>query len=124
MQSKHPACGSRELNSQAKVKDDDKKIAVQQYLSGKTAAEIAHKYGVCVASVRSWVQATGKTTGETKGWKGEVNGRAKLTDGDVKHIKRLLKLGMSLNSVARVHQVSWPTIKRISNGSGWSHVSD
>lgn len=54
---------------------------------------------------------------------GRNNGNSKLTEEDVKDIRRLLKSGLRIKEVAEVFpEVSKSTIGNISSGANWTHV--
>ncbi len=53
---------------------------------------------------------------------GEENGRAKLTETDVRRIRELLFAGFSMNSLGRMFGVSCPTINAIRDGICWRQV--
>lgn len=55
--------------------------------------------------------------------RGEGNGRAKLTELQVKHIKYLLQNGASGREIAELHGVSKYTISLIKLGKHWKHVT-
>jgi hypothetical protein len=54
--------------------------------------------------------------------KGAANPRAKLTEDDVREIRRLSKNGKMLRELAVAYSVSIPTIAAIRSGRNWSHV--
>lgn len=57
--------------------------------------------------------------------KGEVNPRAKLTDAQVREIKKLIALRKTLcnKTLARKYGVSHKTMKGISAGESWKHIT-
>lgn len=54
--------------------------------------------------------------------RGEKIGNAKLTDEDVKSIKKMLKNGRSRKYIARLFSVSSMCIGRIASGKTWRHI--
>jgi DNA invertase Pin-like site-specific DNA recombinase len=54
--------------------------------------------------------------------KGERNGRAKLTEGDVREARALHKSGMTTQEIAKQFSVSNGTIWFIVSGVNWTHV--
>ncbi len=54
---------------------------------------------------------------------GERNGSAKLTESDVRQIRRLLDLGHTATSLARRYSVHHVSISQIKLGKTWVHVS-
>jgi hypothetical protein len=54
--------------------------------------------------------------------RGERHGNSKITNAQAAEIKLARQSGRSLNDVAAEFGVSPPTVSRISNGKGWSHV--
>ena len=54
--------------------------------------------------------------------RGSKNGKAKLTEQDVREIKTLLKIGTPQTAIARLYEVSPKTISHIKTGKNWSHV--
>lgn len=55
--------------------------------------------------------------------KGSRNGYARLSEGDIPHIRSLLRGGMSQREVARRYGVSQSAIYSINVGRTWSHVA-
>lgn len=55
--------------------------------------------------------------------KGEANGRAKLTEEDVRVMRRAFSDGESMRSLARRFPVSRPVVRGICKGTAWSHVA-
>lgn len=53
---------------------------------------------------------------------GERNGRAKLEEGDIRHIRELRGLGLYYREIASAYAVSVPTIQHVISGKNWSHV--
>lgn len=62
------------------------------------------------------------STGLARGRKGGANGRAKLTDDDIREIRSLLAQGVSQHRLAAQFGVSRPSIGSIRSGETWSHV--
>lgn len=56
--------------------------------------------------------------------RGESNGSAKLTEGDVLAIMDRLAMGESHRSIARDFEIGKTTVGGISNGTAWSHITD
>jgi hypothetical protein len=54
--------------------------------------------------------------------KGEGNAAAKLTEKEVKKIKQLIVMGVSMKRIAKDFKVNPTTIERINNGRTWKHV--
>lgn len=55
---------------------------------------------------------------------GENNNNARLTVGDVKEIRRLIRLGERLLDIAKLFGVTPTNIRLIKNKKTWSHVKD
>lgn len=57
--------------------------------------------------------------------KGQTNPKAKLTDDEVREIKRLIALRKTLCNkiLARKYGVSHKTMKGISAGESWKHIT-
>lgn len=54
---------------------------------------------------------------------GERHGRSKLTEAQVREIKRMIADGMTLAKIARLVNVTHAAISRIKHGSSWSWVN-
>jgi hypothetical protein len=54
--------------------------------------------------------------------RGEDNPMAKLTEDDVRHIRALLKTGLSQAKIARQFGVTQMVVSKISTGKNWGHV--
>lgn len=54
--------------------------------------------------------------------KGSINGSAKLSEDDVKEIKRLLKTSMTQTEISDLYGVKQNTISGIKTGKFWKHV--
>lgn len=54
--------------------------------------------------------------------KGELNGSAKLTDGKVITILKMIKAGISHADIAKVFDVTSSNISYISSGKTWKHI--
>lgn len=57
-----------------------------------------------------------------RGPKGSRHGRAKLNEDAVVKIRQQFAAGATMNHLARTYGVSHPSIKRIVDGTGWTHV--
>jgi hypothetical protein len=55
---------------------------------------------------------------------GEKSGRAKLKESDVIEIKRLIKLNLSMSSIANKYGVSPRAIRSIKDNENWKHIKD
>ena len=56
-------------------------------------------------------------------YRGEVNGRAKLTEHDAADVLASYAAGMSIRDMAAVLGVTHATVYNIVNGKTWRHVS-
>jgi len=76
---------------------------------------------VRVAHLRAATQAWNLFERSAKGRtaKGERNGRAKLNRSAVSDIRLSYESGRSISDLARVYEVSRPTIRAIVNGKAW-----
>jgi len=54
--------------------------------------------------------------------KGEQHGNAKLTENDVREIRRLRAIGVSRMAVARMFGISQSSVKKITGRYSWAHV--
>lgn len=57
-----------------------------------------------------------------RGPKGSIHGRSKLMESQIPEIIYLHKQGVSTAEIARTYSVSGPSIARIIDGTGWTHV--
>ncbi len=57
------------------------------------------------------------------GLKGSKNGRAKLTESDIPKIMILYAEGKTQQQIADIYNVTRGSIKEITSGSGWKHVT-
>jgi hypothetical protein len=57
-------------------------------------------------------------------YQGNKNANSRLTEGQVVIIKRDLALGVPAPALARLHQVSAETIRRIGRGETWGWLGD
>lgn len=64
----------------------------------------------------------GHHTAPDKKARGTTNGSAKLTDSDVREIRRRRAAGQSLRSIGRAFGVSHKTVGLIVTGRAWKHV--
>ena len=55
---------------------------------------------------------------------GELNGRAKLSESDVREIRKMLANGVFQHRIAHIFDVSQAAIMCISTGRTWTHVKD
>lgn len=55
--------------------------------------------------------------------RGERNGRAKLTDADVREIRQQAAQGRSHGAIAREWDLARPTVSQIVSGARWGHVA-
>lgn len=55
---------------------------------------------------------------------GESHPCAKLTEGDVREIRKLRKEGYSYNRLAKHFKVSVGSIRQVTDGRSWKHVAD
>lgn len=55
--------------------------------------------------------------------KGELHGRSKLTEADVREIIAKRKSGMTLTAIAAEHAVNHRQVSHICTGKNWKHVS-
>lgn len=56
--------------------------------------------------------------------RGEDNSSAKLSEADVRQIRRYLALGLCGACIARIYQVKKETIYSIAKGRSWAHLSE
>ena len=61
-----------------------------------------------------------KSTGLLKPAKGEDSGKHKLSEQDVLSIRKLVKSGKSMNSVAKMYGVSFTSVRYIIIGKNWA----
>lgn len=54
--------------------------------------------------------------------RGEAHGQSKLTDEDVRLIRKLYSKGWTLAELAEMFGVSSPTIHRVVKRTGWVHI--
>lgn len=100
----------------------------QAYEAGETAATIAQNYGVNRRTAEraingnAWKQTDTPLPTHRNYVRGENVKLAKLTEQNVREIKRLLANGESLSSVARRFHVDVSTIFNIKHGKTWTHV--
>ena len=57
------------------------------------------------------------------GQPGEVNGRAKLTESDVRQIRALRASGETITALAERFQVTRRTIRLAVTGETWGHIA-
>jgi len=53
---------------------------------------------------------------------GEENGNAKLTETEVREIRKLHAIGNSTRRLARIYQVGKTTVKHVVNRDTWKHI--
>lgn len=58
-----------------------------------------------------------------RGVRGEANNAAKLTENDVRLIRRLRADGMSYQRIGRVVSVGWMAVRSVSNGDTWGWLT-
>lgn len=56
--------------------------------------------------------------------RGENSRTAKLTNDKVREIRKLLRDGKSVSSIAEKMGVAVPTIGHVKDGRTWSHITD
>lgn len=61
--------------------------------------------------------------GLNSGPRGERNKHAKLTEADVREIRKLLTLGWKHKDIAKQFNIAMPTISAIRNNKQWRHVT-
>ena len=54
--------------------------------------------------------------------RGERHPKARLTDDLVRRIRSGYVGGLSVNALAREHDVAWKTVRRVLDGTTWGHV--
>ena len=54
--------------------------------------------------------------------KGAKHGSAKLTDADVREIRRRVSIGETQQSLAKIYKVSQPVISSIKRRATWTHI--
>lgn len=64
----------------------------------------------------------GRQRGQTPDTKGEAHGRAKLSDDDVRNIRRYLAQGATQRAIGELYGVAPSVISRIKTGKRWAHV--
>lgn len=93
--------------------------------------QVNHKNGVKTdnrACNLEWCSPSQNTrhafkSGLRVGPRGEKNGRAKLTEDNVRAIKVLLEQGLSYQKIANKYDVSKGTIAHIAKGRKWTHIN-
>jgi len=61
---------------------------------------------------------------QRRDWRGMCQANAKLTDENIREIRRLRRSGMMLKDIAPLFEISIPNVGKIANGQAWSHVPD
>jgi DNA invertase Pin-like site-specific DNA recombinase len=93
--------------------------------AGETQAAIAADFGITKANVSAinrrltWIEVRGPEGRHTSEARGERNGRAKLTEADVREIRRRRE---SIKAQAKRFGVSVHTIEKVRNRESWRHV--
>lgn len=65
-----------------------------------------------------------KRHGTTRGPRGELNGKARLSEEDVQHIRDLLRRGKTQETVATMFDVKQAAISKIKLGKTWGHLKN
>lgn len=114
----------------AKLTDVDVAGMPARYMNGESTKEIADSHGVSMLTVsrilskKIWCHvARPNVVFRRDGMKGADNPRTKLTEGDVKEIRRLRSEGQSMAEIGRKFGVSATSVYRTCNMYAWSHVS-
>lgn len=101
-----------------------------EYVNGMTFAEIGHKYGVSAHSARfavrgnSWKDNGGAVPLSVRNdATGSRHPKAKLTEDQVREIKRRLANGEQQKVIAKDYGVSPTSIRAIAIGRNWGHVT-
>lgn len=98
---------------------------VKRRKNGEYYINIANDYGVCYNVIRSIVLENApetKTRKTSKNTKSRSNGNFKLSDEEVREIKRLLQKGTNYQVLSEKYNVSKSTIKRIRLGTHYQWV--
>jgi group I intron endonuclease len=126
-----------EDSSRAKLTNQQVEDIVELILQGHNDTQIAPKYGVTrktISNIRnrkSFKRVTDKLVigdGPVREacqfkFTGSDSPLAKLNEDKVVEIKKLLTIGLSIAEIARKYDVSWTLIKRIKEGTLWTHVN-
>lgn len=114
----------------SKLSVDDIQQMKLDYLAGATFAELAQKYQIHKISVRlavrgiSWKAAGDGVAVTFKNIAlGSKASKAKLTEDQVREIKRRLATGDLQKDIARDYGVTAPSIHAIASGKNWSHIT-
>jgi hypothetical protein len=97
--------------------------------AGQPGEEVRHKDGIkehCWADNLHWgTRSQNMLDKNLHGTspQGERHGCAKLTEREVRLIRRLCRAGIKQNAAAKYFKVSQMTISRVANGLLWRHIS-
>lgn len=73
-----------------------------------------------ISSYENKVRTPFETRSKTH--KGELNGRARVTEKDVLHIRELYKNGISQSEIAKSQGIGWSTVHNIVNNYTWKDI--
>ncbi len=99
----------------------------EEYLSGSTSASLSVKYGVsecamtCALTGKTWSYVPGAVTIRPR--IGMNRGQVKLTDENVREIRRMATRGKPHASIARDFNVSSSSVHCILKGKTWTHIA-
>ena len=111
--------------SQKQIPKEKKHLVIKYYQQGQTYAEIASKLKISRSSI-SYILTNNniKFRGHTQIFIacGSKNGKAKLSESQVRQIRQLSNLGVTRKEIAKQFDVSRTTIDRIINYQSWRHI--
>lgn len=104
-----------EKNYAAILSDAEVAAVARRYAEGERAAQLAHEFGVSIATIHNWARRHDIFVGTA----GSRNGRAVLNEARVVQVRALLASGMSQLAVGRYMGVSGYAIWLIAHGKSW-----
>lgn len=110
-----------ESNPVSKFTQADKDDMVQRYLDGEKQADIAARYGAHRGTVRKVVKKHCDFDGRTRRG-GSLNVNSKLTDDQVREVRRRYRLGESQQAIADDYGVSQVAVSCIIRRKTYAHL--